>query len=357
MAISVVAIAIASVVIGLLTRSGTAGAMVLGYGVAGLLWLRQHRVRVEADGRRADSLETLAAMAADLRAGANVSDIELPDDELARLVTAAVRVSEETGAGLAALLERLEAQHRALSRVDSSAHAQAAGIRLTVLLLFLLPLGALVTGIAMGADPFQVLWHTDAGTLCAAVAFALQLAGLAWANKLARPANVQAHRELAFAADLIAAALVAGATLDQALLRAAEVLPGPARQRILAVSHALRWGVDSTRAWDHLAQEQKVRRTGLFQTMREAPAAVAERRLSRAAKRSSHSGAALAGALSRCADDLRDDAAHERQTASQRAAVLLVLPLGLCFLPAFLLSGLVPVVIAVLSQVMWMEMP
>ena len=38
--------------------------------------------------------------------------------------------------------------------------------------------------------------------------------------------------------------------------------------------------------------------------------------------------------------------------AARTAGVLVVLPLGLCFLPAFVLAGLVPVVVAVVGDVL-----
>ena len=75
-------------------------------------------------------------------------------------------------------------------------------------------------------------------------------------------------------------------------------------------------------------------------------------RMAQAAVRSSASGGALAGALTRLADDLRADRAVAGEAAARRAGVLIVLPLGLCFLPAFLLAGLVPVLIAVLGDVL-----
>ncbi|PSK61713.1 hypothetical protein B0E53_06380 [Micromonospora sp. MH33] len=70
------------------------------------------------------------------------------------------------------------------------------------------------------------------------------------------------------------------------------------------------------------------------------------------ATRSSSSGAALAGALTRLADDLRSDRSTAAEAAARRAGVLIVLPLGLCFLPAFILAGLVPVIVAVLGDVL-----
>ncbi|HEX7746632.1 MAG TPA: secretion system protein, partial [Micromonosporaceae bacterium] len=54
----------------------------------------------------------------------------------------------------------------------------------------------------------------------------------------------------------------------------------------------------------------------------------------------------------RVADDLRADRAAAAEAAARRAGVLVVLPLGLCFLPAFILAGLVPVIVAVLGDVL-----
>jgi len=72
----------------------------------------------------------------------------------------------------------------------------------------------------------------------------------------------------------------------------------------------------------------------------------------RAAQRSGHSGAALAGSLTRVADDLRADVVAATEARARTAGVLVVLPLGLCFLPAFVLTGLVPVVVGVVGGVL-----
>jgi pilus assembly protein TadC len=96
----------------------------------------------------------------------------------------------------------------------------------------------------------------------------------------------------------------------------------------------LRLGAGPAEAWGHLSD------------VAGAPRVVA------AAVRSSASGGALAGALTRLADDLRADRAVAVEAAARRAGVLVVLPLGLCFLPAFVLAGLVPVVVAVLGGVL-----
>jgi pilus assembly protein TadC len=190
------------------------------------------------------------------------------------------------------------------------------------------------------------------GALAGAAAAAVVVDGW-WGLVLAAPAAVAAHRVIGrlepaeakqrrlreeadgpICADLIAAALRAGAPVDVAVLGVAEALGGPLRERLSTVGRSLRLGAEPDEAWSHLA--------GMPGGSRIAAAAV----------RSSSSGAALAGALTRLADDLRADRAAAMEAAARRAGVLIVLPLGFCFLPAFILAGLVPVIVALLGDVL-----
>lgn len=153
------------------------------------------------------------------------------------------------------------------------------------------------------------------------------------------PAMVRARRQreaedLPLAADLLAAVLRAGAPVDYAATTVAQALGGPLGERLARVGRATRLGAPPDEAWAYLA-----------------PVPGADR-LVRAVSRSQHSGAALAGALGRVADDLRTDRAVSIEAVARRAGVLMVLPLGLCFLPAFVLAGLVPVIVAVLGDVL-----
>jgi pilus assembly protein TadC len=66
--------------------------------------------------------------------------------------------------------------------------------------------------------------------------------------------------------------------------------------------------------------------------------------LSRLARRSASSGSALAQAITELAEQSRQDACHTAAAAAERAGVLIAGPLGLCFLPAFVCLGIVPVV-------------
>ncbi|MGC4804799.1 type II secretion system F family protein [Micromonospora sp. DT233] len=140
--------------------------------------------------------------------------------------------------------------------------------------------------------------------------------------------------DLPLAADLLAAVLRAGAPVDRCVLAVADALGGPLADRLGRVGRTLLLGGRPEDAWSHLV-----------------PVPGAER-LAAAALRSSSSGAALAGALTRLADDLRADRSTAAEASARRAGVLIVLPLGLCFLPAFILAGLVPVIVAVLGDVL-----
>jgi pilus assembly protein TadC len=194
----------------------------------------------------------------------------------------------------------------------------------------LIRLGAGMGGLAVG-----VLVGGWFGVL-AGVAVAI---GLDRGLRLLEPAAVRARRlaeaaELPLAVDLLAVALRGGAPTDQAAAAVADALPGPLGDRLARVARVLGLGGSPAEAWAELA-----------------PVAGADR-LVRAAVRSAEHGSALATALGRLADDLRADRTIAAEAAARRAGVLIVLPLGLCFLPAFLLAGLVPVIIALLGDVL-----
>ena len=173
-------------------------------------------------------------------------------------------------------------------------------------------------GLGAGAAVIGVLW------------WALPRMAAAGAESRLR----RAAAGLPAAADLLAAALRAGAPPGPAAGVVGVAVVGPVGERLVRVGNALRLGDAPERAWAHVA---------------DLPGG---ERVARAAVRSADSGAALATAFTRLADELRAARAAAADAAARRAGVLVVLPLGLCFLPAFLLAGVVPVVIAVLDGVL-----
>ncbi|WP_433128544.1 type II secretion system F family protein [Micromonospora sp. CA-240977] len=149
------------------------------------------RVNRGAERRQRRGLDQLCGLAADLRAGLPAQQaIEAAtegwdgSDRLRQLTAAAVRLADRTGAPLAELVERIEADARATDRGLAAAAAQAAGARATAWLLAALPVGGIGLGYAIGVDPVAVLLHSSVGGVCAVVAVALQVVGLLWTERL-----------------------------------------------------------------------------------------------------------------------------------------------------------------------------
>lgn len=67
---------------------------------------------------------------------------------------------------------------------------------------------------------------------------------------------------------------------------------------------------------------------------------------------SGNSGAGIASGAERITAALRADAAATATASAERAGVFISLPLALCFLPAFITLGLVPVVVSLGSQML-----
>ena len=68
--------------------------------------------------------------------------------------------------------------------------------------------------------------------------------------------------------------------------------------------------------------------------------------------RASTTGAPLAATVMAVADDERERARWDAEAAARRAGVRAVGPLAACFLPAFVLIGVVPVVAGVAATVL-----
>ncbi|MBJ7339535.1 type II secretion system F family protein [Mycolicibacterium sp.] len=72
----------------------------------------------------------------------------------------------------------------------------------------------------------------------------------------------------------------------------------------------------------------------------------------RLARRSASSGTALAQAITELAEQSRLDVADSARAAAERASVLIAGPLGVCYLPAFVCLGIVPVVVGLAGDVL-----
>lgn len=140
--------------------------------------------------------------------------------------------------------------------------------------------------------------------------------------------------QLPLCADLMSACLAAGASPGQAAGAVGRCLGGPLGAALIRAQAELRLGADPVECWQRFG------------------AVPAAREMGRCLARASTTGTAPVAEMSRLAADLR--AAHGRTAlaGARKAAVLATAPLGLCFLPAFLLVGVVPVVIGLAGAVL-----
>ena len=128
------------------------------------------------------------------------------------------------------------------------------------------------------------------------------------------------------AVDLMAACLAAGLSLAAALEQITAAVDAPLSEELAAVSARLRLGVDPATVWRDLAGHPQL--GGLGRTV----------------SRAVESGASVAEAMLRLADDLRRQGRAEVESRARAVGVKAALPLGICLLPAFVLVGVVPLV-------------
>jgi pilus assembly protein TadC len=161
------------------------------------------------------------------------------------------------------------------------------------------------------------------------------LARRRWA---ARSAALREHREVAAAlprfADLVAARLESGAAPADALDVVRRHLEGPLADRLAPVVGALRSGIDPLTVYVGHGRDDPLGSLVV------------------ALARAIDSGAPLADLVAAVADDQRRRRRWAAEAAARRAGVQAVGPLVLCFLPAFVLLGVVPVVLSIAAEVL-----
>lgn len=144
-------------------------------------------------------------------------------------------------------------------------------------------------------------------------------------------AREQAAAELPHLVTLFAATLHAGQDPVAGLAEVCRALPGPAADR-LAQTVVLAGLGDRSRAWRGLSDDPALGRLG------------------RTLARAEESGASVAGAVDRLADDLAHDLHADAEDRARRVGVAAAVPLGVCLLPAFMLLGIVPTVASLLGS-------
>ena len=252
-----------------------------------------------------------------------------------------LRMSESAGAPLATSLER--AAEHAEERIDALLGRQSAlaAPRATGRILSWLPLLGLGLGVLMGSDPVGVLTGSILGALTGLFGLGLAFAGRRWTAALVHRAEVESTRaghtggeqalnaptvDTALVLELLAAQLRAGLAPLAALGTLAEALNS---RPLYTVCQRLQMGSSWGSAWSGSA-------AGTFGELRDALAPAYT------------GGAPSTALLLSLADAHRLSERRAAERAAGKLSVALVVPLGLCSLPAFICLGIVPIILSLL---------
>lgn len=250
-----------------------------------------------------------------------------------------LRMSESAGAPLATSLER--AAEHAEERIDALLGRQSAlaAPRATGRILSWLPLLGLGLGVLMGSDPVGVLTGSILGALTSLLGLGLAFAGRRWTAALVHRAEAESAAshgaeqianvppvDTALVLELLAAQLRAGLAPLAALGTLAEALSS---RPLHTVCQRLQMGSGWGSAWSGSA-------AGTFGELRDALAPAYT------------GGAPSTALLLSLADAHRLSERRAAERAAGKLSVALVVPLGLCSLPAFICLGIVPILISLL---------
>lgn len=222
-------------------------------------------------------------------------------------------VADRTGAPSAEALRALSGAMRRSAAADRAVRVALAGPRASTRVVLALPLLGLATGSAWGAGAAEVLLTTPLGWACSLLAALLVATGRRWSRRLERDATPDGH--------------VPGILLDA---------------WAVALSGGGSWQDAGTTVHEAFAAAGR--------DAADPSGAAGSERLREVLALSRRAGVPASALLRGAAADVRDDAAAAGLAAAERLAVRLVLPLGICVLPAFVLVGVVPVVVGVLSS-------
>lgn len=224
-----------------------------------------------------------------------------------RAVAAAWQVATLAGAPLAPALRSFASSLRELAESRRDVRVALAGPAATTRIVVFLPLIGLLFGVALGFDTLGVIFGTVPGALCLAAGVVLLLLARRWNHRLLRSA-APADETPGLRLDLVAIAVSGGAALDRALA---------------SVDAALEHCRVSPRGADVVDEVIALSR---------------------------RAGVPAAELLRAEAEDARRAARSAAKQGAAKLAVALMIPLGACILPAFMLVGVAPLMIAVISS-------
>lgn len=218
-----------------------------------------------------------------------------------------------------------------LRRLDATRSGPPAGIRATVGRsdLWTSPWFAAALA-AFTTTRFVSGWPGIAAAAVVGLLVHRWVGGLESAGHKAR--RDQINRDLPFAVDLVVAALAAGRPPGQVLRLVGEAVGGPLDQELQSISARLDLGADPVEVWKDMTEHPDLAVLG------------------RSFARAHQSGASMTTVLDHCAQDLRRQRRAALQQRARSVGVRTAAPLGACFLPAFILVGIVPTIVGAFQR-------
>ncbi|WP_062077601.1 type II secretion system F family protein [Demequina globuliformis] len=268
-------------------------------------------------------------------------------------VRAAARLSHAGGVPLAAVLRRVLEVERDREEAAAQCEAALAGPQMSARVLAWLPLAGV--GLTALLDPraITVLVTTPVGWVLLVLAGALTWTGRRWTRSLLAGASVPSGGIPApLALAMVEAALTSGMDVAGAVMAVGRVVGGPDGEAMEQAGAALARGAPWAEAWEPPGAPLRPRRT---RTRARAPGVC--RQVERALRAPYRCGASALPALRSATELSLRNARREAQRAAGQLGVTLALPLTLCLLPAFILVGIVPMVLAVLATVQMPDVP
>lgn len=267
-------------------------------------------------------------------------DVAAPSEPALRRLFAVWALAGRHGLAFGQLADLLVEDLETRLSQRSAAHSAMAGARLTEMVLLFLPVAAVAMGESMGMGSVELLFFNPLGSVLLLVGVLLACAGVWWTESLsvkalggvggrAGPkAKRDEHQDLAdpleaaCLLDVFSASLSAGLPTSKAWALAST--NGPPEASLVATLLELGAG---KLAWESLEKHP------MF-----GPVA-------RQAAQQTRAGSALSKGARRHAQRLRQSAKDTAVANAEKILVTIAAPLTLCFLPAFIVVGLIPLVI------------
>lgn len=241
----------------------------------------------------------------------------------------ATQVATQVGAPLAEILNRVADGIAATLETAAKRHTAQVGPKATARLLGVLPLAALGMAQFIGVDVIDMAFRGGINTWVFVVGLALMVVGNLWSAAMIRKATggLASGLNPTLAMDIIAACQQNGVSLTSTL-QAVSVASEEAD--LAVVARMLLLGADWDEAWAQ-ADAKWVDLASVLQPAWE-------------------EGASPVPLLVRGASRTRAAEIHRALDAAERLGVRLMIPLGVCLLPAFFALGIVPVVVSTIED-------